>query len=49
MKRLAEGEEPAARIPVIVEPVEVQVTLAVVTIEIHHVAVAVDLSHRPNI
>lgn len=41
MKRLAEGEEPVVRIPVVLEPIEVQVTLAIVAIEIADVTVAV--------
>ena len=49
MKRLAEGEKPIVRIPVIVEPVEVHLTLAVITIEVRHVTVVTDLSHRPNV
>ena len=41
MKRLAEGQEPIVRIPVVLEPVEVEVPLATVAIEIADVAVAV--------
>jgi hypothetical protein len=39
----SDGKETIVRIPVIVEPIEVQITLGTVPVEIHHVAVAVDL------
>lgn len=49
MKKLAEGQEPVVTVPVIVKPVEVQVTLAIVAVEIANVAVAVNQSDRPNV
>ncbi len=42
--RLANGGEPADVIPVILVPVEVQVPLRVVPVEIGHVAVAIQVA-----
>lgn len=39
---MANGEEPAERVPVIVTPAQVEVPLRAVAAEVHHVAVAVD-------
>lgn len=41
MKRLSDGYEPIVRVPVIVEPVEVQVALVVVLVQDRNVEVAV--------
>jgi len=43
MKRLAKGEEPTALIPVIVRivPVQVQIALGTIPVQVRHVAVAV--------
>ena len=44
--KVANGEEPIVRVPVVVEPVEVQVALGVVPVEVRHVAIAIDLGDR---
>ncbi len=41
MKRVADGEETAVLIPVVVAPVQVEVALRAVPVEVGHVAVAV--------
>jgi len=41
MKILADGQEPAVIVPVVVVPVEVQVALVAVPVQVGHVAVAV--------
>ena len=40
---MANGQETVVVIPVVVPPIEVEVTLGVVPVEVRHVAVAVDL------
>ena len=40
---VANGQETVVVIPVVVPPIEVEVTLGVVPVEVRHVAVAVDL------
>lgn len=42
---VANAEEAVVAIPVIVEPIQVQVTLRIVPVEVSHVAVAIDLGH----
>jgi hypothetical protein len=42
--RVANREEPVVGIPVVVPPIEVEVPLGTVSVEIRHVAVTVDLS-----
>ena len=39
MRKLANGEETVVLVPVIVEPIEVEVTLVAVPVEVRHVAV----------
>lgn len=41
--KVANGQEAVVGIPVIVEPIEVEVALGTVLVEIRHVAVAIDL------
>ena len=41
MIELADGQEPADVVPVVVEPVEVELALGTVLVEVGHVAVAV--------
>lgn len=43
---MANGKETVVAIPVVVPPIQVEVTLAVVDVEIRHVAVTVDLRDR---
>ncbi len=43
---VANGQETVVAIPVVVPPIEVEVPLGVVLVEIRHVAVAVDLGDR---
>lgn len=45
-KRFADGEKTAAAVPVVVDPVQVERTLAVVLVEIRDVAVAVEEGDR---
>ncbi len=40
---VANGQEAVVAIPVVVPPIKVEVTLAVVDVEVRHVAVAIDL------
>jgi len=44
--KVANGEEAIVVIPVVVEPIEVQVPLGIVPVEIRHVAVAAHLRDR---
>jgi hypothetical protein len=46
MKRLANGEKTTVLIPVIVEPVEVEVTLGTVLVEVRHIAIAAGINPR---
>jgi len=46
MKRLADGEEAADFVPLIVVPVEVEVTLRPVPVEVGHVAVTISVDPR---
>ena len=46
MKRFANGKETIVVIPVIVEIVQVQVTLRTVLVQIRHMAVTVKLANR---
>jgi len=41
MKRLAERQEPAVIIPMIVIPIEVQVPLGIIAIEIRHITITI--------
>lgn len=41
MKRLAERQEPAVIIPMIVIPIEVQIPLGVIDVEIRHIAITI--------
>jgi hypothetical protein len=43
---VANGQEAVVAIPVVVPPIEVEVALPVVLVEMRHVAVAVDLGDR---
>ncbi len=43
MKRLANGEEPTDFIPLIVIPVEVEVSLRSVSVEVGHVAITISV------
>ncbi|MEK7390519.1 MAG: hypothetical protein AAB635_00050 [Patescibacteria group bacterium] len=43
--KVANSEEAIDRIPVVVPPIEVEVPLGIVPVEIRHVAVAIDLSN----
>ena len=42
---MANRQEAIVGIPVIVPPIEIEVTLGIVPVEIRHVAVAIDLSN----
>ena len=42
---LANGEEAIVRIPVVVEPIEVQVPLGIVPVEVRNVTVAINLTN----
>lgn len=44
--KVANGEEAIHRIPVIVEPIEVELALGIVPVEVRHVAIAIDLRDR---
>ena len=46
MKRLANGQKTTVLIPVIVEPVEVEVTLRAIPVEVRHVTIAVGINPR---
>ena len=46
MKRLADGEEATGFIPLIVIPVEVEVTLGTVPIEVGHVTITISVDPR---
>ena len=41
--KVADNKEPIVGIPVIVEPIEVELALRAILVEIRHIAVAVDL------
>ena len=43
---VANGEEAVVRIPVVVPPIEVEVPVGVVPVQVGHVAVTVDLRGR---
>lgn len=43
----SEGEEAIVGIPIIVEPIEIEIALRIVLVEVSHVAVAIDLRNRP--
>ncbi len=45
---MANGEETVVAIPVVVPPIEVEVALGIVPVEIRHVAVAIDLRDRTS-
>jgi len=49
MKIVADSQETIVVVPVIVKPVQVQVTLALVVVKIGHVAVAVHEADRTNV
>ena len=44
--RVANGEKATIAIPIVVEPIQVQVALGIVPVEIRHIAVAIDLRDR---
>ncbi len=44
--RVANGEEAAVAIPPVITPVEVEVPIRVVPVEIRHIAIAIDLRDR---
>ncbi len=44
--KVANGKEAIVRIPVVVEPIQVEVPLGIVPVEVRHVAVAIDLRDR---
>lgn len=44
--KVANGEEAIVRIPVVVEPIQVEVPLGTVPVEVRHVAVAINLRDR---
>jgi hypothetical protein len=44
--KVANGEKAIVRIPVIVEPIEVEVPLGIVPVEVRHVARVIDLRDR---
>ena len=44
--KVANGEEATGRIPATVEPIQVEVPLGIVPVEVRHVAVAIDLRDR---
>ena len=45
---VANGEETVVAIPVVVPPIEVEVALGIVPVEVRHVAVAIDLRDRAS-
>jgi hypothetical protein len=49
MKRFAKGEKTPVSIPPIVKPIEVEVALPVIPIQIGHVAVAIAVSPDRNV
>jgi len=49
MKRFAKGEETPVSIPPVVKPIEVEIALQVIPIQISHVAVAVRISPDRNV
>lgn len=46
--KVANGEEAVDRIPVVVEPIQVEVPLGAVLVEFRHAAVAIDLRDRAS-
>ena len=46
--KVASGEEARDRIPVVVEPIQVEVPLGVVRVKFRHVLVAIDLRDRAS-
>ncbi|OGD56470.1 hypothetical protein A2V71_03780 [Candidatus Berkelbacteria bacterium RBG_13_40_8] len=46
MKIVADRQETAIAIPIIVKPIEVEVALTIIAVEIDHVAVTVNLAGR---
>lgn len=46
--KVANGEEAVDRIPVVVEPIQVEVPLGTVRVKFRHVAVTIDLRDRAS-
>ena len=46
--KVTNGEEAIVRIPVVVEPIQIEVPLGVVPVEVRHVPVAIDLRDRAS-
>jgi hypothetical protein len=44
----SEGEEAVVVIPIIVKPIQVEVALRIVLVEVSHVAVVIDLRNRAS-